>query len=325
MKNFALIGAAGYVAPRHLQAIHETGHRLVAALDPRDSVGILDRYFPEAKFFTELGPFGRHLERLQRASDAERLDYVAICSPSHLHDAHLEFALQHGAHAICEKPLVLHPAELQRSRELEQRTARRVYAVLQLRLQPVLVALQQRLAARSGRPRAEVALRYVTRRGAWYHASWKGQEHKSGGIAGNIGIHLFDLLSWLFGKAHDARVHLATASRMAGRLELEGASVKWLLSVDSADLPRSVSERGQSAFRSLVIDGEEIEFSDGFADLHTRVYRHILSGGGFGLDDAAPAIALVHRIRQCPVSAAPGDSLPPHVPLAAYPAAPSGP
>jgi UDP-N-acetyl-2-amino-2-deoxyglucuronate dehydrogenase len=324
MKNFALIGAAGYVAPRHLQAIHETGHRLVAAFDPCDSVGILDRHFPEARFFTELGPFARHLERLQSASQPERLDYLAICSPSHLHDAHLQFALEHQAHAICEKPLVLHPAELQRLRELEQKASRRVYAVLQLRLQPALVALQRRLAARPGRPRAEVALRYVTRRGAWYHTSWKGQEHKSGGIAGNIGIHLFDLLGWLFGAAHDARVHLATATRMAGRLELEGASVKWLLSVDPTDLPRSYLESGKPAFRSLVVDGEEIEFSDGFADLHTSVYRDILSGGGFGLDAAEPAIALVHRIRQCPVSAAPSDA-PAGVPLAAHPATAAGP
>lgn len=302
MKNFGLIGAAGYIAPRHIQAIKETGNNLVAAMDPNDSVGVMDRYFPEAKFFTEIERFDRHLEKLRRQSGDERVHYMAICSPNYLHDAHARLALRLHAHAICEKPLVVNPWNADALREIELETDCRVYTVLQLRLLPALVALKQRLEAEPHRKRANVELSYITRRGPWYHHSWKGQEQKSGGIAVNIGIHLFDVLTWLFGSTHEERLHLSSASRMSGSLELEWASVKWFLSVDKEDLPAGYMEAGKAAFRSLTLDGEEIEFSDGFTDLHTRVYRDILGGGGYGLDEAKPAIELVHRIRQCPVT-----------------------
>lgn len=300
MKNFGLIGAAGYIAPRHIQAIKETGNKLVAALDPHDSVGVLDRYFPEVQFFTEIERFDRHLEKLRRQGTAERVHFMSICSPNYLHDAHARFALRLRANAICEKPLVMNPWNADALREIEHETGCRVYTVLQLRLLPALIALKQRLEAQPHRRRVDVELTYIAPRGPWYHRSWKGQEQKSGGIAVNIGIHLFDLLTWLFGPSHEERVHLATTSRMAGTLQLEWASVKWFLSVDGADLSLSDVGSGKVACRALILDGEEIDFSDGFADLHTRVYRDILDGGGYGLDDAKPAIELVHRIRQCP-------------------------
>jgi UDP-N-acetyl-2-amino-2-deoxyglucuronate dehydrogenase len=311
VKNFGLIGAAGYIAPRHMQAIKETSNQLVAALDPTDSVGVMDRYFPEAKFFTEFERFDRHLEKLRRASEEERVHYVAICSPNYLHDSHCRSALRLRAHAICEKPLVVNPWNLDALRELEHETDCRVYTVLQLRLLPALLALKQRLdAPQAKRKRADVSLSYITRRGPWYHTSWKGQEQKSGGVAVNIGIHFFDLLTWLFGAAHEAHVYLQTPARVGGRLELEWATVNWFLSVDKADLPKGYLEAGKPAYRSLTVDGQEIEFSEGFGDLHTLVYRDILNGGGFGLDDAKPAIDLVHRIRQCPVTRAPAGSHP---------------
>ena len=302
MKNFGLIGAAGYIAPRHIQAIKETGNLLVAAMDPNDSVGILDRYFPEVKFFTEIERFDRHLEKLRRAGEGERIQFMSICSPNYLHDAHARLAMRLGAHAICEKPLVINPWNVDAIRTIEQETGCRVYTVLQLRLSSMAMDLKQQLESDRSRKRADVVLSCVTRRGPWYHTSWKGQEQKSGGIAVNIGIHLFDLLTWLFGPAHDQRVYLATPSRMCGRLELEWASVQWFLSVDQQDLPAGYREAGKAAFRSLTLDGRDIEFSDGFTDLHTRVYRDILDGGGFGLDDAKPAIELVHQIRKCPVT-----------------------
>lgn len=304
MKNFGLIGAAGYIAPRHIQAIRETGNELVAALDPNDSVGILDRYFPEAQFFTEIERFDRHLEKLRRQGEQQQVHFISICSPNYLHDAHARFALRLHAHAICEKPLVVNPWNADALRRIEQETGYRVYAVLQLRLLPALIALKRRLEGEPRRRRADVQLSYITRRGPWYHHSWKGREEKSGGIAVNIGIHFFDLLVWLFGSSHEERVHLATPSRMAGTLELEWASVRWFLSVDKADLSVDDMECGRAALRSLSLNGEEIDFSDGFADLHACVYRDILDGGGFGLDDAKPAIELVHRIRQCAVTPA---------------------
>jgi UDP-N-acetyl-2-amino-2-deoxyglucuronate dehydrogenase len=302
VKNFGLIGAAGYIAPRHIQAIQETGNLLVAAMDPNDSVGILDRHFPEAKFFTEIERFDRHLEKLRRAGEGERIQFMSICSPNYLHDAHARLAMRLGAHAICEKPLVINPWNVDALRTIQAETGCRVYTVLQLRLSSMAMELAQQLKRDRSRKRADVVLTCVTRRGPWYHTSWKGQEQKSGGIAVNIGIHLFDLLTWLFGPAHDQRVYLATPARTCGRLELEWASVQWFLSVDKADLPPGYLEAGKAAFRSLALDGQEYEFSDGFADLHTRVYRDILAGGGFGLDDAKPAIDLVHRIRNCPLT-----------------------
>ena len=298
MKNFGLIGAAGFVAPRHLDAIRDTGNRLVAAVDPHDSVGVLDRYFPEARFFPEIERFDRHIEKLRRRSDDERVHYMSICTPNYLHDAHVRLALRLRAHAICEKPLVINPWNLDQLVELEQDTGCRAYTVLQLRHAPVLQQLRSDLQQQDSNSMAEVELAYVTRRGPWYHSSWKGNEERSGGIAMNIGIHFFDLLMWLFGEVVDSEVHLQRADKMAGALQLERARVRWFLSVDGDDLPAQCREAGQFAYRSLRMDGEEMEFSRGFSDLHTRVYKEILGGGGYGIEEARPAISLVRRIRE---------------------------
>ncbi|MEM9290217.1 MAG: Gfo/Idh/MocA family oxidoreductase [Acidobacteriota bacterium] len=302
--NFALVGAAGFVAPRHLRAIHDTGHRLVAAVDPHDSVGVLDSFFPQAAFFTEIERFDRHLEKLRRRGEQERVHWVSVCSPNFLHDAHVRLALRVKAHAICEKPLVISPWNLRALEELEEEYQRRVYTILQLRLAPSVQELRARLMESAGRSRPEVELTYITRRGAWYHRSWKGTEVRSGGLAMNIGIHFFDLLLWLFGAVEKAEVHVADDSRMAGLLELEGARVRWALSVDGDDLPPEAVAEGRHAHRVLAIDGEGVELSQGFTDLHTRAYEEILSGRGFGIADARPSIELVHQLRTLdPVSA----------------------
>jgi len=298
VKNFALIGAAGFVAPRHLEAIQATGNRLLAAVDPHDSVGVLDNYFPEARFFPEIERFDRHLEKLRRRSEAERVHYMSICTPNFLHDAHVRLALRLRAHAICEKPLVINPWNLDQLAELEEDTGCRVYTVLQLRQAPALNDLRARLLEQSNPGMAEVELAYVTRRGPWYHSSWKGTDERSGGIAMNIGIHLFDLLMWLFGDVVDSELHMKRSDKMAGALQLERARVRWFLSVDAADLPAHCREQGSFAHRSLCIDGEETEFSRGFADLHTRVYEEVLAGRGYGIEEARSSIALVRRIRE---------------------------
>ncbi|MBJ92916.1 MAG: oxidoreductase [Rickettsiales bacterium] len=304
MKNFGLIGAAGFVAPRHLQAISSVGGRLLAAVDPHDSVGVLDRYFPEARFFPEIERFDRHLEKLRRLSDDERVHYMSICTPNYLHDAHVRLALRLRAHAICEKPLVINPWNLDQLAELEQDTGCRVYTVLQLRHAPALAALKQRLTKETPDKTAEVDLAYVTRRGPWYLNSWKGNEERSGGIASNIGIHFFDLLLWLFGSVERSELHLNRPDKMAGALQLERARVRWFLSVDGRDLPETSREAGQFAYRSLRVDGEELEFSQGFGDLHQRVYEAILAGRGEGISEARPAISLVRSIRESELSAA---------------------
>jgi UDP-N-acetyl-2-amino-2-deoxyglucuronate dehydrogenase len=298
MKNFGLIGTAGFVAPRHLEAIRATGNRLVAAVDPHDSVGVLDRYFPEARFFPEIERFDRHLEKLRRRSEQERVHYMSVCTPNFLHDAHVRLALRLGAHAICEKPLVINPWNLDQLAELEEDTGCRVYTVLQLRQAAALRDLHARIQEAGSGSVAEVELAYVTRRGPWYHSSWKGNEERSGGIAMNVGIHLFDLVMWLFGGVIDSEVHLTQRDKMAGALQLERARVRWFLSVDAADLPEHCRESGQFAHRSLRMDGEEFEFSRGFTDLHTRVYEDILAGRGCGIEEARPAITLVRRIRE---------------------------
>jgi len=298
MTNFALTGIAGYIAPRHLQAIKDTGGRLVAAMDPHDSVGILDSYFPQAAFFTEFERFDRHLELLRRETPEERIDYLSICSPNHLHDAHIRLALRVGASAVCEKPLVLNPWNLDALAELEQEHEGRVYTILQLRVHPKLVELRERL--RSAPRRHSVRLTYVTSRGTWYRYSWKGDDPKSGGVATNIGIHFFDLLIWLFGDVRRSEVHVSEPQRIGGAIELERADVQWFLSTDSRDLPNGVEEGGQPTYRSIAVDGEEIEFSGGFRDLHTRVYEEMIAGRGFGIEDARPSIELVHRIRTAP-------------------------
>jgi len=295
--NFAVIGAAGYIAPRHLKAIQETGGRLVAAVDPNDSVGILDRYSYEVRYFREIERFDRHLDKLRRGPEESRIDWVSICSPNFLHDSHIRLALRNGANALCEKPIVINPWNLDALEELERETGQRVCTVLQLRTHPQLVSLRERLLAASPARRHQVNLTYVTSRGPWYHVSWKGTEEKSGGIATNIGIHLFDLLIWLFGAPGKSAVTVSSPSRMGGEVELAGADVHWFLSVNASDLPKEAKERGRTTFRSISIDGDEIEFSDGFTELHTEVYRRTLAGRGFGLADARPSVELVHSLR----------------------------
>ena len=297
--NFALTGAAGFVAPRHLKAIRETGNRLVAAVDPHDAVGVLDKYFFDVRFFTEIERFDRHLEKLRRGVEAERVDYVSICSPNYLHDAHIRLALRAGAHAICEKPLVINPWNLDALKELEQETGRRAHTVLQLRLHPQLVALRDRIRQAPASKMHEVSMTYITARGRWYDVSWKGSEERSGGVVINIGVHFFDLLLWLFGSVVGCEVHVREAHRVGGYLELERARVRWFLSTDLADLPFNAEPGTKTTHRSITVDGAEVEFSDGFTDLHTRVYEEVLAGRGFGIDEGRPAIELSHRIRKC--------------------------
>jgi UDP-N-acetyl-2-amino-2-deoxyglucuronate dehydrogenase len=297
VKNFAVTGVAGFVAPRHLEAIRATGNRLVAAVDPHDAVGLLDRYSFDVRFFTEIERFDRHLEKLRRGPAEGRVDFVSICSPNYLHDAHIRLALRVGADAICEKPLVINPWNLDALSELEQETGRRVYTVLQLRLHPDLIALRDRLQA-SGSSRHEVSLTYITTRGRWYDVSWKGSEERSGGLVTNIGIHFFDLLLWLFGPVERSEVHLKEPRRIAGALELERARVVWFLSAEPDDLPFAPQPGAKTTFRSIVVDGSEIEFSEGFAHLHTRVYEEILAGRGFGIEESRPSIALSADIRR---------------------------
>ncbi len=296
-KNFAITGVAGYIAPRHLQAIKETGNHLVAAMDPHDSVGVIDKYFPQASFFSEFERFDRHLEMLRRKEPHEKIDYLSICSPNHLHDAHIRLALRLGADAICEKPLVINPWNLDSLEELEAETHRRVFSIMQLRVHPKLLELRDRLQGQKSTKKHTVQLSYVTARGLWYRYSWKGMPERSGGLATNIGVHLFDLMIWLFGDVQQITMHLSDADRVAGFLELERATVSWFLSIDHGDLPQDVSAQGKSTFRSVKIDGSEIEFTDGFENLHTVVYRNTLAGNGFGIADARPSIELVHRIR----------------------------
>jgi UDP-N-acetyl-2-amino-2-deoxyglucuronate dehydrogenase len=302
LKNFALIGAAGYIAPRHLKAIADTGNRLVAAVDPKDSVGVLDRYFVDARFFTEIERFDRFIERLRRERSPQQIDYLTICSPNYLHDAHVRLGLRVHADVICEKPLTITPWNIDALAELEKEFERKVYTVLQLRLLPALRALKERLERQPPDHRPHVVLSYVTRRGPWYGVGWRGDVAKSGGVGMNIGIHFFDLLLWLFGSCRHKEVHLNMPTKMAGMLELERADVTWFLSIDARDLPPGQLDKGEAAFRSLTMDGEELEFSSGFTELHTQVYRDVLAGGGYGLQDARPAVELVHALRHTAVT-----------------------
>jgi UDP-N-acetyl-2-amino-2-deoxyglucuronate dehydrogenase len=297
--NFALIGVGGFVAPRHLDAIRDTGNCLLAAVDPSDSVGVLDRYAFDVKFFREIERFDRFLEKARRGAEHGRVHYVSICSPNYLHDAHARLALRVGANVICEKPLVINPWNLDALQELEAESGRRVYTVLQLRLHPSLMKLRG-----GGTPpgrRRSVELTYITARGGWYDVSWKGSEERSGGVATNIGIHFFDLLLWLFGGVQRCEVHLRERRRMSGFLELENADVRWFLSVEPSDLPFDAVPGKRTTFRSITVDGSEIEFTESFGDLHTAVYRDVLGGGGFGIEDARPSIELVHAIRTAPI------------------------
>ena len=295
MRRFALIGAAGYIAPRHMKAISETGNTLVAAMDPKDSVGVIDQHFPDAHFFTEFERFDRHVYRC--ASDpAEKVEFISICSPNYLHDAHARFALRSGAHAVVEKPLVLNPWNIDGLGELEAATGRQVYTILQLRLHPAIQALKTQVDADPGFVR-DVDLTYVTSRGRWYMASWKGDVKKSGGVATNIGVHFFDMLHYVFGDLKSSAVHLVSDGRAGGYLEYERARVRWFMSIDASDLPPAQVAVGQRTYRSITVDGREIEFSEGFTDLHTRSYEEILAGRGFELEQNRASIETVARIR----------------------------
>lgn len=295
MKNFALIGAAGYIAPRHMKAIKDTKNQLLAAYDKFDSVGVMDSYFPDADFFTEFERFDRHVEKLKRSE--QKIDYVSICSPNYLHDSHIRFGLRVGANVICEKPLVLNPWNIEALKEVEKEHGTRLFNILQLRLHPSIIALKERIANGPADKIYDIDLAYITSRGHWYYTSWKGDVTKSGGIATNIGVHFYDMLTWVFGKVKTNEVHIHTHDRAAGYLELEKARVRWFLSINADTLPESVKARGGRTFRSLSMEGEEIEFSDGFTELHTHSYQHILDGNGFGLDEAMNSIQLVHDIR----------------------------
>ena len=298
MRNFALIGAAGYIAPRHMKAIKETGNDLVAALDPNDTVGILDSYFPEARFFTEFERFDRYIDLLRRKG--EDVDYVSIASPNYLHDSHIRFALRVGATAVCEKPLVVNPWNAEALRDIEAESGGRVFTILQLRLHPSIIALRDRVKRRgaSDGRNLDLDLTYVTSRGKWYFASWKGEERKSGGIVPNIGVHFFDMLAWIFGPVKESEVTFLRVDSASGILRFEGATVRWFLSVNAAHLPDECKANGRRTFRSITLDGEEVEFSEGFTDLHTESYRRILAGEGFGIEDALPSIRLTHEIRK---------------------------
>jgi UDP-N-acetyl-2-amino-2-deoxyglucuronate dehydrogenase len=299
MKRFALIGGAGYVAPRHMRAIKDTGNELVAVLDPNDSVGVIDSYFPKADFFTEFERFDRHIDKKKRSG--ENINYVAICSPNYLHDAHIRFALRSGAHAICEKPLVLNPWNIDGLQEVEKDFGKKVYNILQLRLHPSIIALKKKIEEKQVESKYEIDLTYITSRGNWYFSSWKGDESKSGGIASNIGIHFYDMLMWIFGGVQLNVVHHRNASTASGFLELENARVRWFLSVDETTLPDEVREVGQRTYRSITVEDEELEFSGGFTDLHTMSFQDILEGGGFGLQEARPSIEVVQHIRNADV------------------------
>ena len=294
-KNFALIGAAGYIAPRHLKAIKETNNNLIAALDKFDSVGMMDRYFPNADFFVEFERFDRHIEKLRR--NGTHLDYVSICTPNYLHDAHIRMALRSGADAICEKPLVLNPWNVDALMDIEKESGQKIHTILQLRLHPSIIALKQKVDKENKKEKYDIDLTYIASRGNWYDVSWKGDESKSGGIATNIGIHFYDMLSWIFGDVQENIVHLRQKDKAAGYLEFKNARVRWFLSINENDLPKKIKEKGQRTYRSILIDSEEIEFSAGFTDLHTVSYQGILKGDGFGLMDAKKSVEIVHQIR----------------------------
>jgi len=299
MKRFALIGAAGYIAPRHMKAIKETNNVLVAALDKNDSVGIIDSYFPDADFFTEFERFDRHIDLLKR--EGTHLDYVSIASPNYLHDSHIRFALRYGAHAICEKPLVLNPHNIDALKVVQEETGKQVYNILQLRLHPSIIQLKEFVTAelvKNPSKMFEVDLTYLTSRGHWYFTSWKGDDNKSGGIATNIGVHFYDMLGWIFGDIKKNEAHLKQADTNAGYLEFKYAKVRWLLSINYDYIPEDVKASGQRTYRSITVDGREIEFSSGFTDLHTLSYQHILNAGGFGLEEARKSIDIVSDIRK---------------------------
>ena len=308
-KNFALIGASGYIAPRHMKAIKETGNELVAALDPYDGIGIMDSHFPQASFFTEFERFDRFVDKWHRDGN-KKIEYIAITSPNYLHDSHIRFALKSGAHAICEKPLVLNPHNIDQLKVIEKETGKKVYNILQLRLHDSIIALKEKVTKElKENPNKvyNIDLTYLTSRGKWYFVSWKGDEAKSGGIASNIGVHFYDMLCWIFGDVEENIVHVKTADTNAGYFKLKNATVRWFLSVNYDYIPEEIRASGMRTYRSITVDGDEIEFSGGFTDLHTKSYEHILNGGGFGLDEAYGSIRTVSTIRNLPAIGLQGD------------------
>lgn len=304
--NFALIGAAGYIAPKHMKAIKDTGNKLVAALDPFDSVGIMDSFFPQSDFFLEPERFDRHLDKLRR-QNIDKVDYVSICSPNFLHDSHIRLALRNDANAICEKPIVLNPWNIDALKQLEKESSKKIFTILQLRHHPSIIKLKNEVDNSIDNSRFDIDLTYITSRGRWYHYSWKGDEAKSGGVATNIGVHFFDMLTWIFGDVVDNIVHISQKEKAAGLLILKKARVRWFLSLDYNDIPEDIKLKGLRTFRSIKISGEEIEFSDGFTNLHTVSYQHILNGKGFTIDDAGKSIEIVHDIRTSEPKGLKGD------------------
>ena len=299
-KNFALIGASGYIAPRHMRAIKESGNELVAALDPYDGIGIMDSNFPQAHFFTEFERFASFIDQWHREEN-KKIEYIAITTPNYLHDSHIRFALKSGAHAICEKPLVLNPHNLEQLKVIEKEMGKKVYTILQLRLHESIIALKEKITKeleQNPEKVYDIDLTYLTSRGKWYFVSWKGDEAKSGGIASNIGVHFFDMLSWIFGEVQESSVHLKEHDTNAGFMKLKNANVRWFLSVNYDYIPTEVKASGKTTYRSITVDKEAFEFSEGFTDLHTRSYEHILSGGGFGLEEARSSIDIVSEIRK---------------------------
>lgn len=304
-KNFGIIGVAGYIAVRHLHAIKETGNNLLASLDRFDSVGRIDSYFPESDFFVEFERFDRHFDKLKRTGT--KIDYVSICSPNYLHDSHIRFALRHHADAICEKPIVLNPWNIDALQEIEKETGNKIYTVLQLRLHPKIVELRDRIKKGPAGKVYDIDMSYITSRGNWYNISWKGDIQKSGGVATNIGIHFFDMLTWIFGNTKTNVVHISEMNKAAGYLELENARVRWFLSLDYNDIPDDVKKSGKRTFRSITVDGEEIEFSEGFTDLHTHTYKEILEGRGFRINEARQSVETVYTIRNSKPAGLQGD------------------
>ncbi|MFW5606642.1 Gfo/Idh/MocA family oxidoreductase [Campylobacter hyointestinalis] len=299
-KNFVLIGAGGYIAPRHMKAIKDTGNNLVAALDKNDSVGIMDSFFPQASFFTEFERFDRFVDKYHRSHD-DKIDYVSIATPNYLHDSHIRFALRNNAYAICEKPLVLNPHNIDQLKIIEEESGKKVYNILQLRLHESIIALKEKISKElqeDPNKIYDIDLTYLTSRGKWYFVSWKGDESKSGGVATNIGVHFFDMLSWIFGSVEENIVHIKNEDVNAGFMKLKNANVRWFLSVNYNYIPEDVKLSGKTTFRSITVNGEEFEFSGGFTELHTRSYEHILSGDGFGLDEARNSINIVSQIRK---------------------------
>lgn len=295
MKQFSIIGLSGYISPRHVKAIKETHNNLRAATDPHDNVGFIDATFPEASFFTEFERFDRYMDKLQ--NQAAGIDYVSVCSPNYLHDSHIKAALRWNADAICEKPLVLNPWNLDSLERLEKETGKRVWNILQLRLHPSIIALKKKIDSSPKDVIHDIDLTYITARGLWYYASWKGDVSKSGGVATNIGIHFFDMLTWIFGAVKKNTVQLSNHDRAAGFLQLEKANVRWFLSINASTLPDSIKAKGQTTYRSIEVDGQELEFSQGFTDLHTESYKQIIAGNGFGIEEARTSIEIVHAIR----------------------------